>query len=130
MKQFLPFLIKLVLFAGVLWGVHYYILFNFFAELTLYFPLWTIYLFLGAMVLAVYGIILYKVLKGSKNGFQIFLSSTLIKMVLAIVFLLPVFTGKVVHMKLEIFNFFIPYLFFLGFEVFTLNKFFQNLETK
>jgi len=130
MKQLATFGLKLIAYSGILWAVHYYILFNFFPDTQLYFPLWTIYVFNTVLVFIVYAVINQKVSKGSEKAFQIFLILTMIKMVLAIVFLLPVFTGKVDNMKLEVFNFFIPYFFFLGFEIFALNKFFQNLETK
>lgn len=130
MKDSLSFLIKLLLFSTILCGVHYYMVYNFLAESVLYFPLWTIYLFNAVMVFVVYFIVSYKVSNGSDKAFQIFLGLTSVKMLLAIIFLLPVFMGKAENKTLEAFNFFIPYFFFLGFEIFALNKFFQNLETK
>jgi len=125
-KTTISFFLKLVALIIILCGIHYYINFNFLAEKELYFPLWSIYLFNAVLVLIVFGIIQYKVSKGSENVMNIFLSLTTVKMVLAIVFLLPVFAGKVEHPQLEVVNFFIPYFCFLGFEIYQLNKFFQK----
>ena len=117
---------KLLGLTAILYGVHYYIILNFFSEKELYFPLWSIYLFNAVLVLIVFGIIQYKVSKGSENAMNIFLSLTTVKMILAIVFLLPVFAGKVAHSQLEVINFFIPYFCFLAFEIFQLNNFFKK----
>ena len=120
------YILKLIALIVILCGIHYYIVFNFFSEKELYFPLWTIYLFNAVLVLIVFGIVQYKVSKGSENAMNIFLSLTIVKMILAIVFLLPVFAGKVAHPQLEVINFFIPYFCFLGFEIYQLNNFFQK----
>jgi hypothetical protein len=109
----------------ILFGVHLYILSQFF-EGNLHFPVWSIYVFNSIMVCLVYLVITYKSKKGSKNMYQLFLGLTLLKMALAIVFLLPLFFGKSNHAQLEVINFFIPYFLFLGFEIFSLNKFLQK----
>lgn len=129
-KDFLYFIVKLVGFTALLWAIHWYVFFNLFPELLLYLPLWSIYLFNAAMVFIVYSIIYYKVSHGSDKAYTIFLSLTLVKMVLAIVFLLPLFLGKVEHVQHEVFNFFIPYFLYLIFEIYALNNFFKNEETK
>ena len=129
-KHFQNFVLKLLIFAGLLIAVHYYIFFNFFSEVELYFPLWSIYAFNAILVFVVYSFISHKVSQGSDKTLSIFLTLTLLKMVLAIIFLLPLFAGKVVYMKTEVFNFFIPYFLFLGFEIYLLNDFFKNQQTK
>ena len=129
-KNFRNFVLKLLIFAGLLFAVHYYIFFNFFSEVDLYFPLWSIYAFNAILVFVVYSFIIHKVSQGSDKALSTFLTLTLLKMVLAIIFLLPLFTGKAVHMKTEVFNFFIPYFLFLGFEIYLLNNFFKNQQTK
>ena len=125
-KTTISYFLKLIALIIILCGIHYYIYYNFLTEKELYFPLWSIYLFNAVLVLIVLGIIQYKVSKGSENVMNIFLSLTIVKMVLAIVFLLPVFAGKVAHPQLEVVNFFIPYFCFLGFEIYQLNNFFQK----
>ena len=124
-KETTSFIIKLIGFAALLFAVHYYILIQFF-DGSLHFPIWTIYVFNAIMVFLVFTIINYKSKKGSKKIYQLFLSLTVIKMILAIVFLLPLFLGKSQHAQLEVVNFFIPYFVFLGFEIFSLSKFLQK----
>ena len=124
-KETASYIVKLLLFTIFLFIVHFYTLNQFF-DGTLYFPVWTIYVFNAVLVFLVYTIITYKNKKGSKNMYQLFLGLTTLKMILAIVFLLPLFLGKSDHAQLEVVNFFIPYFLFLGFEIFSLNKFLQK----
>ena len=130
MKEISNFFVKLVGFSGLLCAVHYYIILNFFANRELYFPIWAIYIFNAVLVFAVYSIISNKVSKGSTKAFQLFMGATLVKMMLILIFLLPIFMGKSGHKQLDTFNFFLPYFLFLGFEIFALNKFFKNEQTK
>ena len=124
-KETSSFLLRLIGFTILLFLIHMYIVFQFF-EGQLYFPIWTIYVFNAVLVCIVYMILNYKVNKGSKKMYELFLGLTMLKMILAIVFLLPLFFGKSDHSQLEVFNFFIPYFLFLAFEIFSLNKFLQK----
>jgi len=124
-KEITSFILKLFVFTLLLFSVHYYTLNQFF-DGALHFPLWTIYAFNSVLVMIVYTIISYKNKQGSKKMYQLFLGLTILKMVLAVVFLLPLFLGKSDHAQLEVINFFIPYFIFLGFEIFSLNKFLQK----
>jgi len=124
-KETLSFIARLVLFAIVLFGIHFYILSQFF-EGQLHFPLWTIYAFNAVLVFIVYSVLRFKAGQSSDKMYQLFLGLTIAKMALAIVFLLPLFFGKSEHSQLEVINFFIPYFLFLGFEIFNLNKFLQK----
>lgn len=124
-KETLSFITRLVLFAIVLFGIHFYILSQFF-EGQLHFPLWTIYAFNAVLVFIVYSVLRFKASQSSDKMYQLFLGLTIAKMALAIVFLLPLFFGKSEHSQLEVINFFIPYFLFLGFEIFNLNKFLQK----
>ncbi|MBT8183695.1 MAG: hypothetical protein KJN76_02550 [Eudoraea sp.] len=119
------FSIKLLGFSLLLFFVHYYILAQFFTG-ELYLPLWAIYCFNAAMVLLVFLILRYYSRVQPANVLKYFLLLTLLKMALAIVFLLPVFLKKSAHAQLEIFNFFIPYFLFLIFEITGLSKFLQK----
>ncbi|HZH69909.1 MAG TPA: hypothetical protein VFD80_05630, partial [Flavobacteriaceae bacterium] len=51
--------------------------------------------------------------------FVAFMAATLVKMLLALVFLLPVLINKGPNPTADVLNFFIPYFVFLAFEVFT-----------
>jgi len=124
-KETISFILRLIAFAVLLFLIHFYIIHVFF-EGQLYFPIWTIYVFNGILVLAVYSILNYKSSKGNEKMYNLFLGLTLIKMMLSIVFLLPLFFGKSNHSQLEVINFFIPYFLFLTFEIFSLNKILQK----
>lgn len=124
-KETSSFIIQLLFFAALLFGVHYYILSQFF-EGELYFPIWTIYMFNAVLVFVVFSVLRFKSKQGSKKMYELFLGLTMLKMGLAIVFLLPLFFGKSNHSQLEVINFFIPYFLFLAFEIFSLNKFLQK----
>jgi hypothetical protein len=124
-KEIINFATRLLIFSVLLFGIHLYIISQFF-EGILYFPLWSIYAFNAVLVFGVFLILNYKANQGSDKMYQLFLGLTLLKMVLAIVFLLPLFFGKSEHSQLEVINFFIPYFFFLTFEIFSLNKFLQK----
>lgn len=119
------FLLKLLGFSLLLFLVHYYVLVQLFSG-ELYFPLWSIYCFNAIMVLGVYVILRYYSQKQPANIFKYFLLLTLLKMILVVVFLLPLFLKRSAHTQLEIFNFFIPYFLFLTFEIMGLTKFLQK----
>jgi len=129
-KEGLNFIWKLIGLTAILCGVHYYIFLNFFSKITLYLPIWSVYVFNGVLVLLVFLIINYKVSNGSENVLNIFLGSTSVKMVLSLVFLLPLFLGKAENSMVEAFNFFIPYFFYLAFEIISISKFLKKQETK
>lgn len=129
-KFFLSFLLKLLVLALLLCAIHYYIFHIFFSEMTLYFPLWAIYVFNVCLVLAVFSYLYFKVGNKNNKGYYNFLGLTLAKMMLAIVFLLPLFFNKSAHPEVEVINFFIPYFLFLIFEIYHLNVFFSQAETK
>jgi len=124
-KETSSFLLTLIGFTIFLFLIHFYIIYQFF-EGQLYFPIWTIYVFNVVLVCAVYFILNYKYKQKSKSILNFFLGLTMLKMILAIVFLLPLFFGKSDHSQLEVINFFIPYFLFLAFEIFSLNKFLQK----
>jgi len=125
-KDIKSFVLKLLLFSIILFGVHAYLINQFF-EGELHFKIWMIYVFNTIMVLAVYCILSYQTQKGSKKIFYTFLALTIVKMFLAVVFLSPLFFGKSDHAQLEVINFFIVYFLFLVFEILSINKFLQKL---
>ncbi len=119
------FILRLIGVTVLLFSIHFYIIQQFF-DGELYFPIWAIHIFNALLVLIVYSILKYKIGKGSKKIYHLFLGLTISKMALAVVFLLPLFFGKSEHAQLEVVNFFIPYFLFLAFEIISLNKFLQK----
>ena len=117
------FLLKWALFCSVLFGIHRYLFSTFFGDKELYFELWAIYLFNGLLVLGVYLIVMFQVWRGHQKPYNIFMVLTIVKMILAIVFLSPLVAGKSTDAVTETLNFFIPYFLLLIFEIFQLSKF-------
>ena len=125
-RGLVSFFIGLLALTAVLCLAHYYLLHVFFADFDLYLPIWSIYVFNFILVIGVFGFLRYKVEKGAKNAYILFSFLTLLKMVLALVFLSPLFFDKSNHTVIEVFNFFIPYFIYLIYEIYSLDKFFKN----
>lgn len=118
-KQFLPQLLGLTLFAFLL---HSYLLSHIAEIESRLLPLWQIYIFIAVTVLLIYSWILFKVVKGNTEVFNYFMIGTMLKMILALVFLIPVFISELDSKRADVFNFFIPYFIFLAFEVFVITR--------
>lgn len=119
----IAFLIQNVCFTLILFGVHTYLLSHFAEDRTFFFPIWQIYVFHFIITTALYSVINYKYSKGKTDIFNTFMLSTFLKMVLAILFLLPLLLSDIENKQPDVFNFFIPYFLYLFFEVFSLTKF-------
>ncbi len=122
----ISFTIQCVLFTVSVFSIHSYLLYYFAAKTIFFFPIWHIYLFNFLLTASLYTIINYKYSKDKTTVFNVFMISTLLKMVLVIVFLLPLVMGEVKDKKPDVFNFFIAYFLFLIFEVYFITKFLNN----
>ncbi|MDO1502222.1 hypothetical protein Q2T40_18975 [Winogradskyella maritima] len=117
------FMLQLVLVSAVLFGIHAYLLHYLGGEREFFFPVWHIYGFHVVVTTVFYTIINYKFSSGQKNIFNLFMGMTLAKMVLAILFLLPLLLSDFENKQPDVINFFIPYFLYLFFEVYALTKF-------
>ncbi len=126
LKREVIFLVLLLLFTLLLFGIHWYISFHFIEEVKLIIPLYAIYGFHFITVLIVYTIVNYKHATGKTQIFPLFMGATLFKMILCIVFLLPVLLKPNENATLEVFNFFIPYFLFLAFEIINITLFLKE----
>lgn len=126
LKRQINFLIQLLVISALTFGVHSYLLHHFAKETLLFFPVWQIYVFHFVITALLYGLINYKYSKGEKAIFNFFMIGTLLKMILAIIFLLPILFSEFENKQPDVFNFFIPYFLFLAFEVFSITKFLQK----
>ncbi len=126
LKRETTFLLLLLLFTLLLFATHWYITFHFFSDVELILPLYTIYGFHFITVLVVYSIINFKFSNGKKQIFPLFMGATLFKMILCIVFLLPVLLNPNENATLEVFNFFIPYFLYLAFEIVNITLFLKE----
>lgn len=120
------FLLQILLLTVVLFGIHSYILSYFGTGLKLFFPIWQIYAFHFVVTTLFYTIINYRFSKGQTDVFLLFMGSTLFKMLLSILFLLPVILSDMEKKQADVFNFFIPYFLYLSLEVYAITKFLQK----
>lgn len=122
----LNFLFQIIVLTIVLWGIHSYMLSYFGQDLQLFFPVWHIYLFHFAVTTLFYSIINYRFSSGKTEIFNLFMGSTFVKMLLAILFLLPLLLSDHEKKQPDVFNFFIPYFIYLFFEVYSITAFLQK----
>ena len=122
-KRQITFIIQLIVASGLLYGIHSYLLHYFAGDTSFFFPIWQIYTFHIIVTFLLFTIINYKYSKGSTQIFNTFMVSTFLKMILAILFLLPLLMSDFENKQPDVFNFFIPYFLFLFFEVYTLTAF-------
>lgn len=119
------FLLGLLLFAIVLFAVHSYIL-HYFVHAVFFFPLWQIYVFHCFVTIVIYTIINYRHANGNEQIFTVFMGSTLAKMIIALIFLLPLILSDLEDKRPDVFNFFIPYFLFLAFEIYFITDLLKN----
>ena len=116
------FFVQLIVFTLLLFTAHSYLQYYFSDSIEQFLPLWKIYVFNFLVTAVIYIVINYKRSFGQTTIFILFISMTLFKMVLTILFLLPLFFLSSDVKKVAVFNFFIAYFFFLFFEILSLTK--------
>lgn len=124
-KRQSSFLLKLLIFTIVLFAVHSYLL-HYLVDITLFFPLWQVYAFHFVVTLIIYSIINYKHSAGKKEIFNMFLASSMVKMIMAMLFLLPLLLHEAENKIPDVLNFFIPYFCLLAFEVYFITNLLNN----
>lgn len=120
-KRQYSFFIQLLLITVILFGIHSYLIYHF-SNQAIFFPIWQIYLFHFMVTLALYTLINYKYSQSTTKIFNAFMLSTMVKMVLAILFLLPLLLSSLDDKIPDVFNFFIPYFIFLIFEIYSITS--------
>lgn len=125
-KRQLSFLLQIIAISVLLFAIHQYILYYFASSVMMFFPIWHIYLFHILVAIVIYTIINYRYSKGKTEIFTLFMAITIIKMILAILFLLPLLLSDFAKKQPDVFNFFIPYFIYLFLEVFYVTKFLQK----
>lgn len=122
----LSFLLQNVAVTLILLGIHSYLLSHFAESTNFIIPIWQIYVFHFAVTTLLYSVINYQYSRGKTEIFNLFMGFTFLKMILSIVFLLPVLLSDSDNKQPEVFNFFIPYFLYLFFEVYSLTSFLQK----
>ncbi|HNQ26549.1 MAG TPA: hypothetical protein PKL92_01380 [Aquaticitalea sp.] len=125
-KQQIPFMLKITAFAVLLFAAHSYLIAHFAENVDFFFPLWQIYGFHALVTTALFTIVNYRLSKAKTDVFGVFMTASLVKMVMAVVFLLPLILSDFEKKQPDVFNFFIPYFLFLFFEVYSVAQLLQK----
>jgi len=117
-EQLLKFIIRLIPFTTVLFLIQFFLTRFMLNSEALFYPVYAIYLFHFFSTLLIYWMLLL-----IHNNFQdktgfAFMGASLLKMVAAVIFLLPVIINNTGYAFTNILSFFIPYFLFLVFETF------------
>lgn len=114
-RPFLNFLKVFLPFALILFAIQFYTVSNF-VEATLYYSTVSNYAFHILATILIYAILLYINLNfEDKTGFA-FMGMGLLKMLAAVLFLLPALLNDEVSIFAQVIAFFVPYFIFLIFE--------------
>lgn len=118
MNKTIDFLKYFIPFSIVLFVVQYFAMQALSEKLVFFYSAWSIYIFNITATFLVYLFLIY-VNKTFTNytGFA-FLGASLFRMMLAIIFLIPLIKGKVKDPIIDLSTFFIPYFLFLLFETY------------
>ena len=116
MQQFYKFLKLIIPFSLVLFFIQYYIVESFFKNSFFFYSTWSIYVFHLVITLCSYSFLLFvNKTFPDKTGFA-FMGFSLIKMMAAIVFLIPLLQSDLKSQVPDVSAFFIPYFLYLFFE--------------
>ena len=118
MSKTLDFLKYFIPFSIILFGFQYYIMDSLSEKYNFFYEAWSIYLFNIAATFVVYLLLIY-IHKNvpTYTGFT-FLGASFFRMMLAIIFLIPLIKGDVKSPIVDLSTFFIPYFLFLLFETY------------
>ncbi len=114
--HFGKFLIQLAIFTIIIFGLHSYIVENYFTTTEFYFEPWKIYAFQFISVAALIYFLEHRSKIKPAQVFNTFVILSLIKMIAVVIFLLPLFFKKIPNPKPAVFSFFIAYFIFLILE--------------
>lgn len=120
------FIVQLTIGTAILFLLHSYLINMLVPNKEVIIPLWNIYTFHAISVLIVYSILNFRFSKGKIQVFNYFIILMVLKMIFVVIFLLPVLLSDGVDKVGDVVNFFIPYFFFLAFEVYSINQFLVN----
>ena len=116
MQQFYKFLKLIIPFSLVLFFIQYYIVESFFKNSFFFYSTWSIYVFHLVITLCSYSFLIFvNKTFPDKTGFA-FMGFSLIKMMAAIVFLIPLLQSDLKSQVPDVSAFFIPYFLYLFFE--------------
>jgi hypothetical protein len=116
--QLIKFAKHLLIFSAGFYLLHLLVERWLIPPLSSYYPLWTIYVFLGLLTLAGHMLVLWINGRMQERTAAAFIAIGFFKMLGAIVFLYPLIASGSKAMVAQILVFFIPYFLFLGFDTY------------
>ncbi len=117
-EQLAKFLLRLIPFTTILFLIQYFVTRFSLDSTILFYPLYIIYLFHFFSTFLIYLLLVWVYNSfQDKTGFA-FMGASLIKMMAAITFLLPILINNTGDAFINLLSFFIPYFLFLIFETF------------
>ena len=126
----LNFIKKIIPFSLILFFIHFLVIENFSNSDSFFYSIYAIYLFQIITTALVCFVIIYVNEKfADKTGFA-FMALSILKMLAAIIFLVPLIQIDKEQKLPDIIAFFIPYFFFLFFELTFIIKFLNRIEKK
>lgn len=118
MQAFLNFVKYLIPFSIVLILAQYLVVSNIFGNITFFYSIWSIYVFHIVITVFSYSFLLFVHKTFPENTGFSFMGISLLKMLAAVVFLIPLLRSTMIHKIGDVAMFFIPYFFYLFFETF------------
>ena len=118
MRQTLNFLKYLLPFSVVLYLIQYFAVSALFPETYFFYPLWSVYLFMLIATLVDYIILVFVNKNFSEYTGYTFMGLGVIKMLVAVIFLIPLIRSDTENRIPDVAIFFITYFLFLGFETY------------
>lgn len=113
---------SLLIFSIILFSLHTLIDQFIIGDIKLFYPPWSIHLFLFITTLLIVGFVVYvKNSFADKAGFA-FLGGSFMKMILSLFFLIPLIKNKEEFNIINVLVFFAPYFIYLAFETFIILK--------
>ena len=116
MQPTLNFLKYLLPFSIILYFIQYFIVKALFPNTEFFYSLWSVYLFMVVATIIDFLILLWVNKNFSEYTGYTFMALGLVKMLAAVIFLIPLIQSATVNRIPDIAQFFIPYFLFLGFE--------------
>jgi hypothetical protein len=118
MQKFYSFLKYIIPFSVILFFVQNYIVTTAFEDILFFYSTWSIYLFHFVITLLSYLFLIFvNKTFPDKTGFA-FMGISLIKMMAAVIFLIPLLQSDLKNQIPDVGAFFIPYFLYLLFETF------------
>jgi len=117
-QQLLNFAYRLLPFTFILFIIQYLVTAFLLKDMDLYYPVYAIYLFHFLATLIIYIILIFIYNNFKDNTGYAFMGASLLKMLAAVLFLLPMLLSNSGNPFANLLSFFIPFFLFLIFETF------------